>query len=37
MVIDYSDPEALTKAILQYEILGKPMALRETVDQAWDS
>jgi hypothetical protein len=28
-VIDYSDPDALKKAILHYEILGKPVALRE--------
>jgi len=32
-VIDYSDPDALKKAILQYEILGRPMALRDTTDQ----
>lgn len=28
-VIDYSDPDALKKAILHYEILGKPLALRD--------
>ncbi len=30
--IDYSDPEALRRAILQYEILGKPLSLREPLD-----
>ena len=29
-LIDYGDPDALRKAILQYEILGKPLALRDT-------
>ncbi len=29
-IIDYRDPEALKKAILHYEILGKPLALRES-------
>jgi hypothetical protein len=28
-VLDYSDPEAVRKAILHYEILGTPLALRE--------
>lgn len=28
-VVDYGDPDALKKAILQYEILGKPLALRD--------
>lgn len=28
-LIDYSDPDALKKAILHYEILGKPIALRD--------
>jgi len=28
-LIDYSDPDALKKAILHYEILGKPLALRD--------
>lgn len=28
-VIDYSDPDALKKAVLHYEILGKPLALRD--------
>jgi len=31
-LIDYSDPDALKKAILHYEILGKPLALREASD-----
>jgi len=29
-IIDYSDPDALKKAILHYEVLGKPLALRES-------
>ena len=29
-IIDYSDPDALKKAILHYEILGKPLALRDS-------
>ncbi len=37
VILDYSDPEVLTKAILQYEILGKPLSLREMADQLWDS
>jgi hypothetical protein len=32
-IIDYTDPAALKKAILHYEILGKPIALRDTADQ----
>jgi len=28
-IIDYSDPDALMKAILHYEILSKPLALRD--------
>jgi hypothetical protein len=32
-VIDYSDPDALKKAILHYEILGKPIALRDASDE----
>jgi hypothetical protein len=32
-VIDYSDPDALKKAVLHYEILGRPLALRDTPDQ----
>lgn len=33
-MLDYSDPEALKKAILQLEILGKPLALREPFESA---
>jgi len=29
VIIDYDDPDALKKAILHYEILGKPLALRD--------
>jgi hypothetical protein len=29
-LIDYSDPDALKKAILHYEVLGKPLALRDS-------
>lgn len=32
-VIDYSDPDALKKAILLYEILGKPLAVRDESEQ----
>lgn len=32
-LIDYDDPDALMKAILHYEILGKPLALRESSDE----
>jgi outer membrane murein-binding lipoprotein Lpp len=32
-ILDYSDPDALQKAILHYEILGKPLALREPSDE----
>ncbi|GEM_PF-429278 len=32
-LIDYSDPDALKKAILHYEILGKPIALRDPSEQ----
>lgn len=28
VVIDLGDPEALTRAIVQYEVLGKPLGLR---------
>jgi hypothetical protein len=28
-IIDYTDPDALKKAILHYEILGKPLGLRD--------
>lgn len=33
-ILDYSDPDALKKAILQLEILGKPLALREPFENA---
>jgi hypothetical protein len=33
IVIDYSDPDALKKAILHYEILGRPLALRDSFEQ----
>ncbi len=32
-LIDYSDPDALKKAVLHYEILGRPLGLRDTPDQ----
>jgi hypothetical protein len=32
-VIDYGDPDALKKVVLHYEILGRPLALRETPDE----
>jgi hypothetical protein len=32
-IIDTSDPDALMKAILHYEILGKPLALREPSEE----
>ena len=32
LLLDYSDPEELRRAILHYEILGKPLSLR---DQVW--
>jgi len=32
-VIDYTDPDALRKAILHYEILGKPVGMRDPSDQ----
>ncbi len=32
-IIDYRDPDALKKAILHYEILGKPVALRESAER----
>jgi len=32
-IIDYSDPDALRRAILHYEILGKPLALRDPLDR----
>jgi len=36
-IIDYTDPDALEKAILQYEILGKPMALRDPFEGTFTS
>jgi hypothetical protein len=33
-IIDYDDPDALKKAVLHYEILGRPLALREPHDEA---
>jgi len=33
LVIDYTEPDALKKAILSYEILGKPMALRDPFER----
>jgi hypothetical protein len=33
-IIDYNDPDALKKAVLHYEILSKPLALREPHDEA---
>jgi len=33
LVIDYTDPDAMKKAILHYEILGKPMALRDPFER----
>jgi len=32
-VIDDSDPDVLKKAVLHYEILGKPLALRESAEE----
>jgi hypothetical protein len=32
-VIDYGDPDALKKVVLHYEILGSPLALRDTPGQ----
>ena len=32
-IIDYNDPEALRKAILHYEILGKPLAWRDPLER----
>ncbi len=34
LVIDYTDGDALKKAILHYEILGKPMALRDPFERS---
>jgi hypothetical protein len=33
-IIDYNDPDALKKAILHYEIFGKPLALRKPSERA---
>jgi hypothetical protein len=33
-IIDYNDPDVLKKAILHYEILGRPVSLRDPADQA---
>jgi len=33
-IFDYDDPDALRKAILHYEILGKPVGLRDPVEQS---
>jgi len=33
-IIDSADPDALRKAILHYEILGKPLALRDTPERS---
>jgi len=35
-IIDYTDPDALKKAILHYEILGKPLALRDPFQRTAD-
>ncbi len=32
-VIDYGDPDALKKVVLHYEILGRPLALRDMPDE----
>lgn len=32
-LIDYSDPEVLRRAILHYEILGRPLAFRDPLDR----
>ncbi len=32
-LIDHSDPDSLKKAVLHYEILGRPLGLRDTPDQ----
>jgi len=36
-IIDYTDADALKNAILQYEILGKPMALRDPFERTFAS
>ena len=33
LLTDYSDPEHLRRAILHYEILGRPLSLRETFEE----
>jgi hypothetical protein len=33
LLADYSDPEQLKRAILHYEILGRPLSLRETFEE----
>jgi hypothetical protein len=33
LITDFSDPEHLRRAILHYEILGRPLSLRETFEQ----
>jgi hypothetical protein len=33
LLIDYSDSDALRRAIVQYEILGKPLALRNPLER----
>lgn len=33
LLIDYSDSDALRRAIVQYEILGKPLALRDPLER----
>jgi hypothetical protein len=33
LLIDYSDPDAVRRAIVQYEILGKPLALRDPLER----
>ncbi|MBN1360972.1 MAG: hypothetical protein JW993_10285 [Sedimentisphaerales bacterium] len=36
LVIDYDDPDALRRAILHYEILGKPLAMRDPFERTAD-
>lgn len=33
-LLDYSDPDALKRAILHYEILGKPLAFRDPLERS---
>jgi hypothetical protein len=35
-VLDFSDLDTLRKAIIHYEILGKPLSLREPKQQIWE-